>query len=83
MLTVNGKAEIVVQDAKSYQQLLDLAERLETIEAVKEGPASVDLGEGRPMGAGGANDRESIADWATWLGLGDTWRDVLRRVENP
>jgi|SRR5271166_4499497 len=28
-------------------------------------------------------DRESIADWATWLGLGDTWRDVLRRVENP
>jgi hypothetical protein len=28
-------------------------------------------------------DRESIADWATWLGLGDTWRDVLRRVEDP
>ena len=55
MLTVNGKAEIVVQDAKSYQQLLDLAERLETIEAVKEGLASVDLGESRPMGAGGAN----------------------------
>ncbi len=49
MLTVNGKAEIVVQDAKSYQQLLDLAERLETIETVKEGLASVDLGEGRPM----------------------------------
>ena len=49
MLTVNGKAEIVVQDAKSYQRLLDLAERLETIEAVKEGLASVDLGEGRPM----------------------------------
>ncbi len=49
VLTVNGKAEIVVQDAKSYQQLLDLAERLETIETVKEGLASVDLGEGRPM----------------------------------
>ena len=28
-------------------------------------------------------DRESIADWATRLGLGDTWRDVLRRVEDP
>ena len=28
-------------------------------------------------------DRESRADWATWLGLGDTWRDVLRRVEDP
>ena len=49
VLTVNGKAEIVVQDAKSYQQLLDLAERLETIETVKEGLASVDLGEGRPL----------------------------------
>jgi prevent-host-death family protein len=49
VLTVNGKAEIVVQDAKSYQRLLDLAERLETIEAVKEGLASVDRGEGRPM----------------------------------
>lgn len=49
VLTVNGKAEIVVQDAKSYQRLLDLAERLETIEAVKEGLASIDKGEGRPM----------------------------------
>ena len=49
VLTVNGKAEIVVQDAKSYQRLLDLAERLETIEAVREGLASIDRGEGRPM----------------------------------
>lgn len=49
VLTINGKAEIVVQDAKSYQRLLDLAERLETIAAVKEGLASVDRGEGRPM----------------------------------
>jgi prevent-host-death family protein len=48
VLTVNGKAEIVVQDAKSYQKLLDLAERLETIEAVKEGLASIDKGEGKP-----------------------------------
>ena len=49
VLTVNGKAEIVVQDARSYQRLLDLAERLETIDAVKEGLASVDKGEGRSM----------------------------------
>jgi prevent-host-death family protein len=49
VLTINGKAEIVVQDAKSYQRLLDLAERLETIEAVKEGLASIDKGEGKPM----------------------------------
>lgn len=48
VLTVNGKAEIVVQDAKTYQRLLDLAERLETIDAVKEGLASIDNGEGKP-----------------------------------
>ena len=51
MLTINGKAELVVQDAKSYQRLLDLAERLETIQAVKEGLASMERGEGRPLNA--------------------------------
>jgi prevent-host-death family protein len=49
ILTINGKAEIVVQDAKSYQRLLDLVERLETIQAVKDGIASANRGEGRPM----------------------------------
>ena len=48
VLTINGKAELVVQDAKSYQRLLEAAERLETIEAVKEGLASMRRGEGRP-----------------------------------
>ena len=49
VLTINGKAELVVQDAASYQRLFDLAERLETIQAVKEGLASKDRGEGTPM----------------------------------
>ena len=49
MLTINGKAELVVQDAASYQRLFDLAERLETIQAVKDGLASADRGEGSPM----------------------------------
>jgi prevent-host-death family protein len=49
VLTINGKAEVVVQDAASYQRLFDLAERLETIRAVKEGLASADRGEGRPL----------------------------------
>ena len=51
VLTINGKAEIVVQDARSYQRLLDLAERLETIEAVHEGIASMNRGEGQPSDA--------------------------------
>src|SRR5215468_9490348 len=51
VLTINGKAELVVQDAKSYQRLLDAAERLETIAAVKEGLASIESGEGRTLDA--------------------------------
>ena len=35
VLTINGKAELVVQEAQSYQKLLDLIDRLETIEGVK------------------------------------------------
>jgi prevent-host-death family protein len=49
ILTINGKAEIVVQDARSYQRLLDLEERLETIAAVKEALGSAERGEGEPM----------------------------------
>jgi prevent-host-death family protein len=49
VLTINGKAELVVQDADSYQKLADLAERLETIQAVKDSLASIDRGEGAPM----------------------------------
>jgi prevent-host-death family protein len=49
VLTINGKAELVVQDAASYQKLFDLAERLEAIQSVKEGLASADRGEGRPI----------------------------------
>ena len=49
VLTINGKAELVVQDAASYQRLFDLAEQLETIQAVKQGLASGDRGDGKPM----------------------------------
>jgi prevent-host-death family protein len=37
VLTVNGKAELVVQDAQSYEKLLELVDRLEAIEAIREG----------------------------------------------
>lgn len=35
VLTINGKAEIVVQDAASYQKLLDRAERAERMDALR------------------------------------------------
>jgi hypothetical protein len=47
-LTINGRAEFVVDDADSFRKLLELVDRLETIGAVREGLASADRGEGRP-----------------------------------
>jgi PHD/YefM family antitoxin component YafN of YafNO toxin-antitoxin module len=39
VLTINGKAELVVQDPASYQKLIELAERAERMEALQ---ASID-----------------------------------------
>lgn len=44
VLTVNGRAEIVVQDAESFQRMLELLDRAETVEAVREGLESVRRG---------------------------------------
>ena len=48
VLTINGKAEIVVQDAGSYQKLLEIAEKLETIEALRPAIAEMKAGKGEP-----------------------------------
>lgn len=44
VLTVNGKAELVVQAVDDYQRLLDLADRMETLEAIEAGLKDVDAG---------------------------------------
>jgi PHD/YefM family antitoxin component YafN of YafNO toxin-antitoxin module len=46
VLTVNGKAELVVQDAESYQKLLDAFELLETLKGIKLGLEQRSRGEG-------------------------------------
>jgi prevent-host-death family protein len=48
VLTVNGKAEIVIQDAASYQKLLELIDRAEAIEGIQKGLESMQRGEGKP-----------------------------------
>ncbi len=48
VLTVNGRAEVVVQDAKSYQQLLEKIEKLEVIAGIKQGLADIESGQTRP-----------------------------------
>jgi PHD/YefM family antitoxin component YafN of YafNO toxin-antitoxin module len=37
VLTVNGKAEAIVQDAAAYQRLLDLAARTDAREGIRQG----------------------------------------------
>jgi prevent-host-death family protein len=45
VLTVNGKAELVVQDAASYQRLLDYVEEMEAMVGIKRGLAAVQAGQ--------------------------------------
>ena len=49
VLTINGKAEIVVQDAASYQKLLDRMDQLEALEGIKRGLADVEAGRVTPL----------------------------------
>jgi prevent-host-death family protein len=49
VLTVNGKAELVVQDAESYQKLLDSIEYLESIIGIKKGLEDIVSGDTQPL----------------------------------
>lgn len=49
VLTINGKAELVIQDATSYQKLLDTIEELETIIGIKQGLEDLAQGRTRPV----------------------------------
>jgi len=48
VLTVNGKAEAIVQDAAEYQRLLDIAARADVYEAIRQGLDDIDHGRTRP-----------------------------------
>jgi len=48
VLTVNGKAELVVQDAQSYQAILDRLSHYESIEAIRQGIADAEAGRVKP-----------------------------------
>jgi prevent-host-death family protein len=58
VLTVNGKAKYVVQDAESYQQMLEALEDAKTMQAILEMKA----GKGRPA-------REFFEELGKELGL--------------
>ena len=48
VLTVNGKAELVIQDAESYQKLLEAHERMDAIEGIRRGLESMKRNQGKP-----------------------------------
>ena len=48
VLTVNGKAAAVVQDAEAYQHLLDLAAEGSAAEGIRQGLEDLALGRTRP-----------------------------------
>jgi len=49
VLTINGKAELVVQDAVSYQKLLDCVDETEALQGIKRGLADVKAGRVTPL----------------------------------
>lgn len=47
VLTVNGKASLVVQDADSYQKLLAAKEQIETLKAIQKGLVEIKNGQSK------------------------------------
>jgi prevent-host-death family protein len=48
VLTVKGKAAAVVQDARAYQRLLDIAAHADPVEGIRQGLADAREGRMRP-----------------------------------
>lgn len=64
VLTVNGKAELVVLDAESFQDFIDKIEFAESVRDIQEGIKSFENGEGRPA-------NEALNDLAKKYGIAD------------
>ena len=48
VLTINGKAELVVQDAAAYQRLREIAERQQIADGIRQGLDDMNAARGRP-----------------------------------
>jgi PHD/YefM family antitoxin component YafN of YafNO toxin-antitoxin module len=60
VLTINGKAELVVQDAVSYQKLLDIAEEAKVLEGIRRGLEDMKAGRTQPLEAALAEIRRDL-----------------------
>lgn len=64
VLTVNGRARVVVQDAEAYQRLMDIVDTIETEAILRERIASLQAGEeGIPL-------EDVLLDMRARLGIG-------------
>ncbi len=48
VLTVDGKAEVIVQDVDAYQKLLDALDEAQAVAGIRRGLESMNRGQGRP-----------------------------------
>lgn len=48
LLTVNGRAELAVMSAATFQKMLEAVEMLDTVQAVREGINDMNAGRSRP-----------------------------------
>jgi PHD/YefM family antitoxin component YafN of YafNO toxin-antitoxin module len=65
VLTVNGKAELVVQDTASYQKLIERAaraDRVEEMESLRLAIEEMKAGKGRPIDEMFADMRQILAE---------------------
>lgn len=51
VLTVNGRAAVVIQDAASYQRLLEQIDRAEAVAGIRRGLAAMKRRASRPLAA--------------------------------
>ena len=64
VLTVNGRARVVVQDAEAYQKLMDIVDTIETEAILRERIASLEAGEE------GIPAEDVLRDMRARLGIG-------------
>jgi PHD/YefM family antitoxin component YafN of YafNO toxin-antitoxin module len=62
VLTINGKAELVIQDTVSYQKLVEIAERTEELDALRESIEEMKAGKGIPAAEVLAEMRQILAE---------------------
>jgi prevent-host-death family protein len=60
VLTINGRAELVVQDAAAYQKLREVAEEARVLEGIRQGLDDVRTGRTQPLADAFADIRRDL-----------------------